>query len=253
MTMTGTMRLVWTSERPRVRPLAKRRPRLHVGDVVDVVKWSRSSRVAAVVGVCLLSGCSVASVQEPHYVTQVRDGAFEVRSYGPRVVAETTVAGEWTEAGNEGFRRLAGYIFGKNRRASKIAMTAPVAQSPRKPSEEGTKLPMMAPVGQQREGDSWTISFAMPAGETLGTLPAPEDPRIVLRELPPARVAVIRFSGRWTDANMREHETELRQWTKDRNLTVTGEAEVNRYDPPFKPWFLRRNEIWLPLGGHDRE
>ncbi len=194
-------------------------------------------------------GVQVTKIQEPQYVTQMRDGAFEVRSYGPRVVAETAVTGEWTEAGNEGFRRLADYIFGKNRRDSKVTMTAPVAQAPQKPSQEGVQLPMMAPVGQQREGNSWTISFAMPAGETLGTLPTPDDPRIVLREVPPMRVAVVRFRGRWTVANMREHENELRGWAKHRNLTVTGEAEVNRYDPPFKPWFLRRNEIWLPLDG----
>jgi hypothetical protein len=157
------------------------------------------------------------------------------------------VAGDWNEAGNEGFRRLAGYIFGKNRREAKIAMTAPVAQASRKKAEESVNLPMTAPVAQQRQGDSWMVAFTMPEGETLGTLPAPEDPRVVLREVPPARVAVVRFSGRWTDANMKEQEAALRRWTSAQHLTVTGEAEVNRYDPPFKPWFLRRNEVWLPL------
>lgn len=194
----------------------------------------------------------MANIQEPHYVTQARDGAFEVRHYGPRVVAETTVAGEWNEAGNEGFRRLAGYIFGKNRRDAKIAMTAPVAQAPQKNAEEGVTLPMTAPVGQHRQGNSWTVAFTMPEGETLGTLPAPEDPRVVLREVPPACVAVVRFSGRWTDANMKQHEAALRRWANDRKLTVIGEAEVNRYDPPFKPWFLRRNEVWLPLAENDK-
>lgn len=189
----------------------------------------------------------MANIQEPHYVTQVRDGSFEVRSYGPRVVAETTVAGDWKDAGNEGFRRLAGYIFGKNRREAKIAMTAPVAQAPQKKAEQGIKLPMTAPVAQQHKGNSWSIAFTMPEGETLSTLPVPEDPRVVLREVPPTRVAVVRFSGRWTDANMKEHEATLRRWTNDQHLTVSGEAEVNRYDPPFKPWFLRRNEVWLPL------
>lgn len=210
---------------------------------------SRLPRVAAVVGALLISGCTVANIQEPHYLTTFRDGAFEVRSYGPRVVAETSVAGGWSEAGNEGFRRLAGYIFGKNRRATKIAMTAPVAQAPGGEPEVGIKLPMTAPVAQQRTGDAWTVAFSMPQGETLGTLPAPEDSRVVLREVPAARVAVVRFSGRWTDANMKDHEAALRRWTNDQHFTVTGEAEVNRYDPPFKPWFLRRNEIWLPLAG----
>jgi hypothetical protein len=189
----------------------------------------------------------MANIQEPQFVTQLRDGDFEVRSYGPRVVAETTVAGDWKDAGNEGFRRLAGYIFGKNSRAAKIAMTAPVAQAPYKKAEQGIRLPMTAPVAQQRQGDSWAVAFTMPEGETLATLPSPEDPRVVLRERPSARVAVVRFSGRWTDANMGEHEATLRQWARDQHLTVIGEAEINRYDPPFKPWFLRRNEVWLPI------
>ena len=134
---------------------------------------------------------------------------FEVRQYGARVVAETTVPGEWNDAGNEGFRRLAGYIFGKNRRAAKIAMTAPVAQALQK-TNEGVKLPMTAPVAQHRDGDSWTVAFTMPDGQTLGTLPAPEDSRVVLREVPPARVAVVRFSGRWTDANIISGSANLR-------------------------------------------
>ena len=193
----------------------------------------------------------MAKIQEPPYVTQLRDGDFEVRHYGARLVAETTVPGPWNDAGNEGFRRLAGYIFGKNRRGAKIAMTAPVAQAPPK-TGEGVKLPMTAPVAQHRDGDSWTVAFTMPEGETLQTLPAPEDSRVVLREVPPSRVAVVRFSGRWTDANMKEHEEELRRWTSDRHLTVIGEAEVNRYDPPYKPWFLRRNEVWFPLAEDDK-
>jgi hypothetical protein len=186
----------------------------------------------------------VANVQEPPYTTQTRDDAFEVRAYGVRIVAETTVSGDWNEAGNEGFRRLAGYIFGKNRSHAKIAMTAPVAQAK---TEEGERLAMTAPVAQHRQGTSWTVAFAMPEGATLATLPIPDDPRVVLREIPPSRVAVVRFSGRWTVKNMNEHEEELRRWTSARKLAVVGEPEVNRYDPPFKLWFLRRNEVWLEL------
>ena len=204
----------------------------------------------AAVGAIFLAGCSVGKIQQPQYVTQVRDGDFEVREYGPRVVAETTITGEWTDAGSEGFRRLAGYIFGKNRRRAKLAMTAPVAQA-QQSEGESVKLAMTAPVAQHRENGAWTVAFAMPDGETLATLPEPEDARVVLRERPASRVAVVRFSGRWTDANMKAREAELRRWTSGRHLTVVGEAEVNRYDPPFKPWFLRHNEVWLSLADDD--
>lgn len=204
----------------------------------------------AVIGATSTVGCAVTKVEEPRYVTHVQDGSFEVRAYPPRVVAETRVAGEWREAGNEGFRRLAGYIFGKNGRSEEIAMTAPVGQARAGERGEGEKIAMTAPVAQRGEGGSWTVAFTMPAGKTLETLPAPQDPRVVLRELPAARFAVVRFSGRWTDANMKEREDALRRWADQRHLTVVGDAEVNRYDPPFVPWFLRRNEVWLPLGPH---
>ncbi|HME70419.1 MAG TPA: heme-binding protein [Myxococcota bacterium] len=190
----------------------------------------------------------MASTKEPKYAVEVREGDFELRLYGTHAVAETQVTGDWSDAGNEGFRRLAGYIFGKNRGRSKIAMTAPVAQAASlRDGQEGLKIPMTAPVAQRREGGMWTVAFTMPEGETPATLPQPDDPRVVLRELPPERVAVVRFSGRWTVDNMKKHEDSLRQWVSARQLHVVGQPEVNRYDPPFKPWFLRRNEIWLRL------
>ena len=190
------------------------------------------------------SGCTtVAKIEEPAFTTQIHDGDFEVRRYGARVVAKTEVEGDWESAGSEGFRRLAGYIFGKNHRKAEIAMTAPVGQ------QNGASIPMTAPVGQRREGATWTVSFTMPTGRSLANLPEPDDARVVLVELPPVDVAVVRFSGRWTDANMRERTDALRAWAASRHLRVTGDPEVNRYDPPFKPWFLRRNEVWLPITG----
>lgn len=193
----------------------------------------------------LATACAgVTRVAEPPYTVEFREGSLEVRTYGPRVVAETEVAGSFGDAGNEGFRRLAGYIFGKNKRKSEIAMTAPVAQAQ---AQEPKKIAMTAPVAQRGSPVAWTVAFTMPEGETLATLPVPDDARVVLRELPPARVAVVRFSGRWTDENMGSHEELLREWVARNRLPVTGKAEVNRYDPPFLPWFARRNEIWLPL------
>jgi hypothetical protein len=190
------------------------------------------------------SGCAaVGRTKEPPYTVSRASGDFEVRSYPARAVAQTEVAGTWEEAGNEGFRRLAGYIFGKNKGRAKIAMTAPVGQR-----TEPTKLAMTAPVGQTRSGDVWTITFTMPEGETLATLPEPDDARVVLREAPPVRVAVVRFRGRWSQARMDERTDALRSWTQQVALPVIGEPEVNRYDPPFMPWFLRRNEVWLQVG-----
>lgn len=185
----------------------------------------------------------VMAVSEPPFTLDVHEGAFEVRRYPARVVAETRVTGgTFAAAGNEGFRRLAGYIFGGNRVRKKIAMTAPVGER-----QENRKLAMTAPVGERSEDGTWVITFTMPLGETLESLPVPDDARVTLHETPPARIAVHRFSGRWTDGKYVEKTAALRAWLAARGLVAVGEPEVNRYDPPWTPWFMRRNEIWLHL------
>jgi hypothetical protein len=103
-------------------------------------------------------------------------------------------------------------------------------------------------VGQKADGDSsWTVSFTMPEAETLATLPEPTDARVTLREVPPVRVGVVKFSGRWTNESFASHAELLRSWLSVRGLRPSGEVEVNRYDPPWTPWFMRRNEVWLTL------
>ena len=189
-------------------------------------------KVVAVVAVTAfvadLAWSLMTRVAEPAYTVESRDGDFEVRAYAPRVVAETAVDGSWDAVGNEGFRRLAGYIFGGNTTRAKIAMTAPV--------------------GQRAEGGAWVVSFTMPAGETLATLPRPLDAKVTLRALPAARVAVVRFRGLCGEATRAERTRALRAWAAARGLAVTGEPEVNRYNPPWTLWFLRRNEVWIALG-----
>lgn len=182
------------------------------------------------------------SVKEPLYTLEVHEGAFELRRYAPRVIAETRVTGSFRGAANAGFRRLARYIFGGNRGARKLAMTAPVGEQ-----REGKKLAMTAPVGERADADGWVITFTMPAGETIATLPEPDDAAVTLREVPATRVVVHRSRGRWTEDKFAAQTTALQTWATARGLHVTGEPEVNRYDPPWTLWFLRRNEVWMTL------
>jgi SOUL heme-binding protein len=188
-------------------------------------------------------GCAtVTGVKEPTFAVEAHERDFEIRRYETRVVAETRIVGTRKDADTEGFRRLAGYIFGANRQKTKLAMTAPVGQD-----AEPRKLAMTAPVGQRAEGEAWTVSFTMPGGETLATLPEPEDARVTLRELPESRFAVVKFSGRWTEASFAANTAALREWLAGRGLPTAGAAQVNRYDPPWTPWFMRRNEVWVSL------
>ena len=75
-----------------------------------------------------LFGRDVQAIEQTKYQVIESEGNFELRHYPPHIVAETQVEGDFSEVGNEAFRRLAGYINGQNRRKQTIPMTAPVSQ-----------------------------------------------------------------------------------------------------------------------------
>ncbi len=187
-----------------------------------------------------LAGTALA-VEEPEYEVLREEGAIELRAYGATIVAETAVTGDFEEAGSQAFRALFKYIDGNNQAREEIAMTAPVSQA------RSEKIEMTAPVSQRADGERWVVSFMMPAGYTMASLPEPLDSRVTLREHPPYRAAVIRYSGFWSEDNYREHLDELQRWVAEAGLAVKGEPVWARYNAPFTPWFLRRNEILLPV------
>ena len=185
---------------------------------------------------------SVFAVEEAKYEVLSRDGDIELRQYEGSIVAETVVRGDFDEAGNRAFRKLFRYIDGNNEAREEIAMTAPVSQE-----AASEKIAMTAPVSQQRQGDAWAVSFMMPASYTMDTVPKPVDPEVRIREIPAQRVAAIRYSGFWSEKNYSEHLAELEAWLRANALEPAGEPVWARYDPPFKPWFMRRNEILVPV------
>ena len=184
------------------------------------------------------------AIEEPRHTVVQQLGDVEVRQYEPYLVAEVVVPGPADEAGNQGFRLLAGYIFGKNKGERKIEMTAPVAQST---APAPMKIEMTAPVALAPAEGGYTVQFMMPAQFTLETLPEPLDPRVKLKAVPGGRVAVVRFSGFWSEANYQEHLQKLQRTIESAGLRPTGSPIYSRYDPPWIPWFMRRNEIWLRL------
>jgi hypothetical protein len=186
------------------------------------------------------------ATEEPDYTVERRlddSGSIELRRYAAYTVAEVTVPGPADAAGNTAFPILAGYIFGANQGARKLAMTAPVTQAPLKPQT----LAMTAPVTQAAAGDSFVVQFVLPQGITPETAPLPNDQRIRLREVPARRVAVLRYSGFWSDENYAEHLALLQAALHAAGLQTVGEPVLSRFNPPITPWFLRRNEIWLDL------
>lgn len=199
----------------------------------------------ALLGAALAASTPAMAIEKPSYRVVERQEDFEIREYAPYLVAETVVGGSREEAGNAGFKILAGYIFGKNRGERKIAMTAPVTQA------EPSKLAMTAPVAQAGQAGRWTIQFMMPSPYTLETLPEPLDPAISFREVPARRVAAHVYSGTWSASRYEEHLATLRAALAKAGLTAVGEPIWARYDPPFMPWFLRTNEILLELAPVD--
>jgi hypothetical protein len=197
--------------------------------------------VAAALGLGSIGSVANAT-EEPQYTVIQQHEGIEVRSYAPYLVAEVVVPGPADEAGNQGFRILAAYIFGKNKGERRIQMTAPVTQAP-----EPRTIAITAPVRQAANEAGYVVQFKMPAEFTLDTLPEPMDPQVRLKEVPGGRFAVIRYSGAWSEGNYSEHLAKLRQGVEAAGIRTRGEAIYSRYDAPFVPWFMRRNEIWLQV------
>lgn len=182
------------------------------------------------------------ATEEASYVVIKKDNNFEIREYAPHILAETLVEGNLEQAGNVAFQRLFRYISGDNVSRTKVSMTAPVSQK-----QAGEKIEMTAPVGQQRVEERWAVSFIMPKSYTLSTLPQPKDPSVTLREVPEQKIAAVRYSGTWSEENYLSHKLELESWIRKTNLTSAGAPIWARYNAPFTPWFLRRNEILIPV------
>ena len=186
-------------------------------------------------------GSVASAVEQARYTVVSARGPIEIRDYPGMIVAEVETAGERRQAINDGFRLLAGYIFGGNRTRTKVAMTAPVTQAP------GEKVAMTAPVTQQPAGDRWRVRFVMPAGYTLDTLPVPDDPAVTLKALPAQRFAVIRFAGRATAGDLDRQLATLRGFMAGEKLAPLGDPVYAFYNPPWTLPFLRRNEIMIEV------
>jgi hypothetical protein len=213
--------------------------------------WAVKSNVvlarSAAVAVLLLGAGVAVAIEEPAYEVVARHGDVEIRRYQPMILAETRVEADFEGAGNQAFRRLFGYISGNNTARVKIEMTAPVVQEP-----SSEKIAMTAPVVQQGSGSGWRVAFVVPAEYSWETVPEPTDDRVILRLVPERTVAALRFSGTWGETRFADHERKLRAVLDEQDLEVVGETIFARYDPPFKPWFMRRNEVMIEVEPADR-
>jgi hypothetical protein len=202
--------------------------------------------VGGAVALALLVGGQTVSArtEEPAYNVVQQIGEVEIRRYAAQIRATTVVDAPFDAATSEGFRRLAGYIFGNNTRRDEIAMTAPVETAPAGPSE---KIAMTAPVGTKVVDGRSVISFVMPAGYTMDTLPVPGDPRVTLEPVGERLVAALRFSWIAGEPEFAQRRQEVLDALERSDLRPSGEATLARYDPPWTLPFLRRNEVLIPV------
>jgi hypothetical protein len=154
---------------------------------------------------------------------------FELRRYPDHLVAETEVGGPFELAGNVAFPRLARYIGGHNRSSRKLAMTAPVVQE------------------QDPRSLRYVVGFVMPADVSAEDLPDPLDSHVRTRRVPAETAAALRFSGRWSRSSYEKRSGQLLAALDAAGLAVAGPARYVRFDPPWTPWFLRRNEVVVPV------
>ncbi len=207
---------------------------------------------------------SVRSIERPSYeVLEKRDG-YEIRKYAPYIVAETTVTGSMDRAMNEGFTRIAGFIFGDNTSkasiamtapvgersgtSEKIAMTAPVSEKIAMTAPVSEKIDMTAPVvaGSEANGER-VISFVMPSTYTLETLPVPNDTRVKIRAVAGHSVAALSFSWSASAETVAAKKAALTAMLARDTVTATGEPEAAFYNPPWTPPFMLHSEILIPI------
>nr|WP_295882876.1 heme-binding protein [uncultured Thiohalocapsa sp.] len=185
----------------------------------------------------------VQNVEQPDYTLVRQDGDFELRDYPKLTVAEVRRRGDRKEALGAGFGPLARYIFAKERSGDKIAMTAPVIQ------QSDAATPSAASAAGAGAGE-WSVGFIMPKDAVAAGLPAPANAEVRLTELPPRRVAAVRFSGRTTDAHTAAQRKRLLDWVAAQGLGAGSEPIYAYYNDPLTPGPLRRNEILLVVTDH---
>jgi len=180
--------------------------------------------------------------EQQRYDVVRTEPAFELRRYPPHLVAEVEVDGTFESAGNTAFRPLVGYIGGRNETSTGLAMTAPVIQRREEPVPHDVETTTSL-VGKGR----YVVSFVLPDDVTTDTVPTPNDAQVTVRLVPEEYAAVSRFSGRWTASSYRTRVDALTEAVAAAGLIATGPARFARFDPPWTPWFRRRNEVVLPV------
>ena len=170
--------------------------------------------------------------EEPAYSVLANLGRYEIRYYDAYLVAETTIRGNFDSTGNAAFRRLAGFIFGRNSQGLKMNMTVPVTR-------------------QQTEPDRYRYRFVMEKAYSAGDLPRPKDDSVSIVNVPGGHFAAARYRGRRNETQYRRAESTLLAALERDGVATAGPPFSAVYDGPFTPPVMRRNEVLVPIEWHE--
>ncbi|MFA6969729.1 MAG: heme-binding protein [Candidatus Paceibacterota bacterium] len=200
--------------------------------------------LAVLITIWSLIGYFTSNAEQAKYSVLKKADGYEIRNYPAHIVAQTLVEGVGVngDAFNKGFSIIAGYIFGGNLKKENIAMTAPVVAQ-----DSSEKIAMTVPVTARAAGTSQVVSFVMPSGYTLATLPTPTDSRIQLVEVPEQKIAALTFSWYRTDSRFEKMQKQLFADLARDHVEIIGTPIFAGYNPPWTPPWMNRDEIMVQV------
>lgn len=187
--------------------------------------------------------------EKPEFQVLKKVGDVELRSYSELTIASVTLSGDFDSFRERAFRKLAGYLFGKNSAAkgieiSSVELGEEVKKVASEPEGEAEQMAMTAPVLQQETARGWVMSFVLPKKYTEATAPVPLDSAVKISTIPSRTVAVLQYSGNNTEEKMKEQLAKLRKWvSSDPAYSLVSEPFCAQYDAPFVIPFLKTNEV----------
>ncbi len=166
------------------------------------------------------------NIETPKYKVIKTYDEVEVRLYPKMVIAKTNLADKsFDNQGSNGFRTIAGYIFGGNEKNEKIAMTAPVVMN---------------------MGDSASMYFVMPKSYDKSELPTPNSKNVQIVEVAEKTLAVITYGGFSSDEKIEKHRKQLEQILQKNKIRTKGAFLYMGYNAP---WDIinRKNEVAIEV------
>ncbi|MBX9809600.1 heme-binding protein [Candidatus Gracilibacteria bacterium] len=186
----------------------------------------------------------VRGIEEPAYIVVEKRDGYEIREYSGYIVAEVEVEGDMGTALSDGFRQLAGYIFGGNTSQTAIKMTVPVMDTTKASEPIAMTAPVMDTVSSSGKH---IVAFTMPISYSLDTLPKPDNANIRFISVKQSRRAVLQYSWYATESRVAAKKKLLEEFLVRDKYSIKGELISAQYNPPFSFPPLRRNEVMVDI------